>query len=150
MVNVEIKGNLKFPKEFVSQTDLLYIARSLFIPLLVQNIEDQMPITGGSYPPLEPSTIKSKIKTAIRSPSMALINTGRLLRSFRANKIDKNSVQIDIASDRANIGYYLQEEGVGKKNKHFNFFGISQGMEAEAMDYLKQKIGKVVSNFNGG
>ena len=149
MMKVEIKNSINFPKEFAGINDLLTIARSLFIPNLIQHIEDQETITGGSFPRLEESTIRRKTKSALRSPDMALIDTGRLLRSFQAKKQGKNAVILDIKRDRADIGYYLQVEGVGKKRKQFKFFGISEGMEADAMDYIKKKINDTCKAFNG-
>lgn len=165
-----MKSNISFDKNSLSfQNDLKFIADRLFIPSLQMYINQQTAITGGAYPPLEPETIKrksgqinkriftksGKLRATASSKiskvgltgfsSKTLIDTGKLISSFLSKKVGKSSVVIYLASDRADIGKYLQVDGVGKQNKRFNFFGISKNMEIDAIEYMKDKIKAVVS-----
>ena len=80
------------------------------------------------------------IATSALGSYKTLIETGELLRSFLFKKRGKDTVIIYLNSKRADIGKYLQIDGVGKKKKHFNFFGINSDMEAKAIQYMKNKI----------
>ena len=133
MINVSVKNNINFPK-INFQSDLVKIANEVIIPSLAANIDQQQSITGGSLPSLEESTIKYKQKKNLSDK--ILIATGKLRRSFMQRKQGANKVVIYMNSDRAEIGKFLQVDGVGKKKKHFNFFGISKEMEVNSMKLM--------------
>lgn len=139
MINVEIKNNIKFP-EFALQTDLMHIAQKIVIPWLQAGIESGVDLLGGAFPPNDPKTIKAK------GHSQVLIGKERKLRrSFQASNVGKNTVMINLTSDRAKIGYYLQD---GIRTKHgtqnYNFFGINNDMEDLAMNYLNEKVNEKI------
>lgn len=169
MITAETKFKAKFPS-FIFQKDLKYIADRIFIPIMQQNIHQQMTLDGGNFPPLEQSTaerksgaivkrtftqkgnlragVEKKIsKTGLTSfVSKTLIDTGKLVSSFFSAEKGTNQVIISLRGDRKEIGGYLQIEGVGKKKKKFNFFGISTRMQEEAIKYMQRKIKDLVRN----
>ncbi|RLC34039.1 hypothetical protein DRH14_03805 [Candidatus Shapirobacteria bacterium] len=138
MVNAQVKMNFRIPKVSV-QEDLLHIAQKIFIPYMQRGINRNSDIEGGSFPALAPSTIRRK------GHSDPLIETGKLRSAFRFKKKGKLEVLIDIKSNRAKIGKYLQIDGT-KSGKHFNFFGISRKMEDQAIMYMKKRIEKAIKN----
>lgn len=177
MIKVSVENKIHLPANLYVYDDLLYIANRIIVPLLVKGIDDQVTITGGSFPALEPATIERKSQKTLKSRAKAhktakkhganldmlskvvrgisnktLIDTGTLRKSFMVKKdfnLVQKAVEITINDDRKEIGGYLQIEGVGKKKKKFHFFGITDGMEKNAFDYMKKQIKKVTAKFNG-
>lgn len=139
------KGSIDFPEEIISQDDLAYLAERVFIPLLQKGIDLRTDIDGNSFPALEASTIKAK------GHDRPLIETGKLRISFISNAKGKNSVVITLKGNRYDIGKYLQIDGVRSRHgtKYFRFFGITEGMQHNAEEYLLAKIDKVADKFNG-
>lgn len=78
--------------------------------------------------------------------SLTLIETGKLIDSFQWANLEDNAILIYLDDDRAAIGGYLQVEGIGKKKKHFNFFGVNTEMEDNAIAYMKQRINEAISD----
>lgn len=175
MINFAVKTEIKFPNEILTQDDLLRIAEQLFIPTLQRGIDNGVGVDGAPLPAPEPSSIainrqktQSRIFTKsgnIRASAIAkigkvglegmgkkvLIDTGKLRRAFWSKKAGKNSVVVTIEGDRLDIGKALQIDGVRTKHgkKFYKFFGISDGMEISAKDYLKTRIAQACGAFNG-
>lgn len=174
MIKIAVNNNIHLPEEFFKRDDLIYIANRIIIPLLTKGIDDQRTITGGAFPPLEESTIarktgqtialkKKTMKTMMKQgkdygtigrtlqgiSSKTLIDTGKLRKSFDWWLKGNNGIVISIMMDRLEIGKFLQIDGVGRKKKKFHFFGISDGMQVNAISYLKKQIKKAVNKFNG-
>lgn len=139
MIHATVKSNIKFPK-FNFQNDLMNIAKKIFIPLMQSNIDSNRSITGGKFPNLEPATIRAK---GSRKP---LINTGTLRSSFRYKRKGKLAVMINLKATRSTIGKYLQIDGIRSKRgmKHFNFFGVTEGMRDDALSYMRSRIRKAI------
>lgn len=168
MISVSVKNNISFPKlEFPNE--LLRIANEIIIPDMANRIDRQVQVDGGSYPDLEESTkaIKSgqlqkriftksgKIRETVSKriekiglaglSSKTLINTGKLRISFLAKKSGKSKVIIYLNSIRADIGKFLQIDGVGKKKKKFLFFGISKNAEDNSIELMKKIISEKIN-----
>jgi hypothetical protein len=145
MIKAEIKGNISFPNEFITQGDLMDVAERLFIPMMQQGIDNREAIDGGSLPPL------SKVTIRIKGHDRPLIETGELRRSFYAIPQGKNVVKVSLTGDRYDVGRSLQIEGVrsGLGRKFFRFFGINPRMEQTAVNYMKAKVAEVIKKFNG-
>jgi len=145
MIKAEIKSNVVFPDEFITQGDLLEVANRVFIPMMVKGIDSRQAIDGGPMPTLSARTIK------IKGHDRPLIDKGELRRAFYAIKHGKNEVMVSILGTRYDIGRKLQIEGVksGHGKKFFRFFGINVGMEKSAVDFLTDKYRKVIRKFNG-
>lgn len=172
MINTTFESKINIPKFFLKD-DLKIIADRIFIPILQENIHNQVSLTGGALPALEPATIAKKRgdivkrtftkKGNIRSgalkkiaavglqgfSSKTLIESGKLVSSFFSKEKGKNTVVITINSARKEIARILQIEGVGKKRKTFNFFGISSRMEKGAIKYMKERIEQEIKNAKG-
>ena len=138
MIKASIKGELNFPPSFTMQSDLTHIATKIFVPFMQEAIDAGRGVDGARHPPLEPSTIRMK-----RGPQK-LIETGKLRVAFRTRKTGTDAVTIDLKANRAEIGEYLQIEGVGRKKKKFIFFGISTEMEKRAIDFMKSQVRKAI------
>lgn len=173
MIKTEFKSNIKFPKEFINQDDMSYIAERIFIPLMRNGITTGVGVDGMRFPePENKLRSQSKIlkrtftkKGNIRATAIGqiggkgllgfskkiLIDTGKLFASFRSKRSGKFTVKVELAGDRADVGKYLQIEGIKTKRgkKFYTFFGISDGMEKDAMQFAKDKISKVIGQFNG-
>lgn len=143
MSGITIKNNIKFPKIFL-RDDLKFIADRIFIPSIQRNIYAQVTLDEKPLPELEPSTVAIKKRKGLRPEK--LIAEGKLVRSFFSENKGQNAVIVTLNSDRKDIGGYLQLEGVGKKKKKFNFFGISSRMERDAINYLKKRIKEIIKN----
>ncbi len=143
MIQAKIINKINFP-EINLQSTLEEIANEVIIPDIVRGIDAGMAINGGSLPENEPATIKHK------GHSRQLIDTGELRNSFFYKTQGKNKVVISIESGRKNIGGYLQNDGVGKKNKHYRFFGISKDAYNKAMTYTNNKIKELTKSGNKG
>jgi hypothetical protein len=175
MIKAEIKSTIKFPKEFITQDDLSIIANNIVIPLLEYGIHSGVGVDGAPFPTPERSgvlstqrktqkqlfTKKGNIRaTAINKIEASgligfakkiLIDTGKLVRSFKSVKSGKYAINVKLAGDRADIGKFLQIDGVRTKHgkKFYNFFGITKGMEADAMAYANKKVNDACNKFNG-
>lgn len=137
MIKATINNTIKFPK-FVFTEDLEYIAEKYFIPYMQDGIDRDESINGGPFPALEKRTIEAKRRKGLRDDK--LIETGELRKSFKYRTEGATRVIIYLNDMRKDIGYYLQVVGVGKKKKHFNFFGISARMEQVAINHMKRKL----------
>jgi hypothetical protein len=132
-MKADVKTNFNMPKLDFSD-DLLLIADRIIVPNMQQGIHNGQQIDTSPFPPLEHSTLKYK-----KGPK-TLIETGTLLGSFVTKKQGKGSVLITLNASRKDIGKYLQIDGVGKKRKKFNFFGISNYAEDQAMKYMRKRV----------
>ena len=139
MINVSIENNLKCPV-FDFTDDLSNIAERIFIPIMQQNIENQVSIDGGSFPELDKKTIARKLR--LGQGDKTLIATRTLIESFYSSPIAQNRVVIALNYSRSEIGGYLQITGIRSKSgtKFFRFFGINQNMEDNAIEYMKARI----------
>ena len=145
MTTMTVKNSVKFP-EFTFQEDLSYIAERIFIPVMQQNIEDQISIDGSSFPDLDPKTIARKQKNG--QGDKTLIATRDLIKSFYSAVISPKTVIVALKFNRSAIGGYLQITGIRTKQgpKFFNFFGINTQMENNAVAYMKQRIKQAIQN----
>ena len=139
------------------------IADKIIRPDIRFGINRGIGIDGAPFPPLEPSTIAAKLgarKSARKtgglkqaglasSGKQTLVDTGTLRESFEQETIKRNHVRVRIGGDRAQVGYFLQIAGVGKKKKKFNFFGISQRAEFQAISKMKQSLKEILGAVNG-
>lgn len=175
-IKAEVKNNIKFPDVYVTQDDLMHIANQIFIPLLGAGIDYGIDIEGNKFPEPEQSTserksrnLKKRIFTKkgdIRASALkqisstglkgfakkVLVDTGKLRRSFKSKESGKNSVVVTLSGDRLDVGGYLQIDGIKTKNgkKFYKFFGITDGMQSDAMEYAKKKVAEACNKFNGG
>lgn len=142
LIDVKVKNNINFPNDLKADLDpeLYTIANKVVIPLLKDLIRTSTAVDGSPLPPLEPSTIKKK------GSSKQLIDTGLLLDSFMAYRGQKGSVIVRIKSGRRDVAEALQVDGVGKNNKRFFFFGLTDGMEKDCLDMMKDLLGKILKN----
>jgi hypothetical protein len=145
-IKAEIKSTIKFPDEYITQDDLMHVAEQIFIPMMQKGIDAGIDVEGNPFPPNAEATIKRK------GHRMVLIETGRLRRSFWAKPSGKTIVHVKLEGDRIDIGGYLQLDGIRTKSgkNFYKFFGITDGMEMDAMDYAKKRIAEVCKKFNGG
>ena len=167
MIMVSTKFNMNFPK-FSFQEDLKEVAKTIIIPQLAQGMDEQLSVNGSPYPALEPATmakkrgdilkrtftkkgnIRSGVHKTIGSVGLmgmsakTLFETGKLYRSFIYSTKGKLSVVVKINSERNEVGKALQIDGVGKKHKRFNFFGISSRMEESAMNLMAKKVKEAI------
>lgn len=144
MINFQIKNKIRFPSGFLFQKDLEHVASRIFIPVLKNNIDKEVDLQENAYPPLAESTIK--IKRAKGLSKKILTATSLLRNSFFHKPVGDKKVVVSIRSERKNIGNILQNQGVGKSRRKFNFFGISTRMEVEAIKYMKNKIKETIRN----
>jgi hypothetical protein len=111
-------------------------AMNVVIEDITRGIVNQVDITGGSFPALEPETIRRK------GHSMALIDKGLLYKPSTYSKLnqhrqDRAEIGVKPVSKskdtpRNEVGEHLQINGVKSKSglKKFYFFGISRDAEA--------------------
>lgn len=175
MIKAEVKSNIVFPKEFITQDDLTHIANKFFIPLLRDGIESGVGVDGAPFPQPEPSTVKrgnrniskriftnkgniraSAIGEISRSglagfSKKVLIDTGKLQKSFYSEDSGKMAVAVKINGERQEVGKALQIDGIKTKRgrKFYKFFGITDGMEKNAMEYAATKSKEICRKFNG-
>lgn len=143
MSGITVKNTIKFPDLYL-RDDLKFIADRIFIPYLETYINTQVGVDEKPLPDLEPSTIAIKKRKGLRLEK--LIAEGKLRRSFYSANKGQNAVIVTINAERKEIGGYLQLEGVGKKRKKFNFFGISSRMERDAIRYMKDRLKDLLKN----
>jgi len=142
MIKTEIKTKLNFPKEFITQNNLRFIAERIHIPAMQQGIHAGAAIDGGRFPQNEPETIKRK------GDNRPLIETGTLLASFIVKEQGKYKIVVTLGNERLDVGHYLQVEGINTKRgvKYYKFFGISKWAEVETLKYVAQIIKKAIEN----
>ena len=164
---IETKSRLtiKLPDLDFTQT-FKEIADKIIIPDIQLGINRSMGIDGKPFPALEPATVAGKtgarkkarkgggLKSAgvsgARGGSQQLVDTGELKdRSMESVQIARNHIRILIGPGRNKIAYYLQITGVGKKRKKFNFFGISQRAEFQAISKMRATLAKALGKVNG-
>jgi hypothetical protein len=134
-----MKTNVNFPKVDLSE-QLDYVAEKIVIPYMVEGLDFQVDIDGKPLPPLESATWKQK------KGKKKLIETGKLHRSFLKRRKARHSVVINLRKERDEVGYILQEKGVGRKKKRFKFFGIKKRAEIEAINYMRNEIERLLEN----
>ena len=141
MIKATLKSDMHLPK-FNFQKELLAVAQRIVIPMLAHNIDSNRDIEGKKFPELEPYTIRKK------GHSKPLIETGELRRSFEYKRKGNASVIIYINDTRNAIAERLQIKGVESKRgrKFFNFFGITEGMHADIMDFMRAKIKRAIDH----
>ena len=141
MIEATVRSNMQMP-QFNFQKELLAVAQRIVIPMLAKNIDDNRDIEGKKFPPLEPYTIRKK------GHARPLIDTGELRKSFEYKRKGNASVLIYINDERNAIAERLQIKGVESKRgrKFFNFFGITEGMHADIMDFMRAKIKRAIEN----
>lgn len=159
-VTVTIKlPDLDFTKELED------IAKNIILPDIRYGINTSVGIDQKPFPSLEPSTIKAKerarrgakkkggvIKMGMagaRGGAQQLVDTGEMRdNSMFAEKVKQNHVRIGFTASREKIAYILQEVGVGKKRKQFNFFGISQRSEFQAIAKIQSALKAALARIN--
>ena len=151
MAKTTVKLNLNFPK-FTLQDDLLDIAQKIIITDIVSRMYAQKDISGNSYNSLSEGTKKARNRKG--QGFNVLLATKQLSRSFKASKFKKNSVRIQPTGSRSNSGIgnkrlseILQFEGVRSKafgNRTFEFFGISDEAERDAIAFEKIRVKKAI------
>ena len=149
--------NLDFTETFEE------IAEKIIRPDMRFGINRGIGIDGAPFPALEPSTLAAKLgarssarksgglkKSGLASSGkQTLVDTGQLRDSFESEKVKRNHIRIRIGGNRQQVGYYLQVAGVGKAKKKFNFFGISQRAEFQAIAKMMQTLKKALGDING-
>lgn len=143
MLKSKISGTIAIPE--IDLTDSIkHIGNKIIIPLLQDGIDTNTDINGNRFPPVENSTLRAKRKKG--HGDQTLVDEGLLIDSFRFRKRGKSGGEIFIKDSRKDIANRLQINGVGRKKKKFKFFGISDGMEKEAHDYLEGEIKEKIRN----
>lgn len=140
MIKAEIKNNLKVPKIFFKE-DLKYVAERIIVPIMQENIENQVALNGSPLPPNDPKYTARKVKKGL-SPKI-LIATGKLRRDFMIQDSGAYGVKIKIQSERSKIGGYMMD--LGKV-----FFGISTRMEKNAIAYMKNRLKEILAGAKAG
>ena len=141
MIKATIKSDINLPK-FNFQKQLLLVAQRIVIPMLAHNIDSNRDMEGKKFPPLEPYTIMKK------GHSRPLIDKGKLRSSFQYKRRGNASVMIYINDERNEIAKKLQIKGVDSKRgrKFFNFFGITEGMHADIMSFMRAQIKRAIEH----
>lgn len=132
-----IKSDIKFPK-LNMQKQLEHIGERIVIPMIVKGIDTRTDLDGSKFPVLHPKTIKRK------GHDRPLVETGELRRAPFIRRAGQNKVLVSLLGTRRQIADYLQNDGVGKSRKKFEFFGISKKMEAFALNYVRAEIGRMI------
>ena len=144
MIKIETKFKMNVPN-FDFSDDLMEVARTGFIPIMQKNMESSTAIDGSTLPPNAPATLKRKaVKNHGNKP---LFDTGKLFSSFIAIAMGKNKVMVTLASERKNIGSYLQYDGVVSRMgiNFYRFFGVNKEMELSARDFMNRKVGERIN-----
>lgn len=136
-MKVDIIGTLDFP-DVVLQPELRKIAKKVVIPLLKEGILTGTDIRGRSFPKLSVATKKRK------GHSRPLQDEGILFESFKAKKDGEQGIIVYIKRQRKKIAKYLQIDGIGKAKKKFEFMGVTEGMEKDAMAMMQKFIKKYI------
>lgn len=148
-LKIKIKTKIKFPTNFDFTSELQSIARKVIIPLIKAGIETGTDIFGKRFPELEESTRKSKQRRG--ADHRALIDTTELYNSFTYRVKGRNRVLVFIKPSgtpaRNEVAKYLQIEGVGRKKKKFHFFGVTDGMERDALVLMYKRLTRLLKNW---
>jgi len=141
MIKATVKSDINLPK-FNFQKELLLVAQRIVIPMLAHNIDSSRDIEGKKFPPLEPYTIRKK------GHAKPLIETGALRSSFKFKRKGNASVLVYINDERNEIAKNLQIKGIDSKRgrKFFNFFGITEGMHADIMSFMRAQIKRAINH----
>ena len=141
MIKATIKSDINLPK-FNFQKELLLVAQRIVIPMLAHNIDSSRDIEGKKFPPLEPYTIRKK------GHAKPLIETGALRSSFKFKRKGNASVLVYINDERNEIAKNLQIKGIDSKRgrKFFNFFGITEGMHADIMSFMRAQMKRAINH----
>jgi hypothetical protein len=139
MIAITTKFNMNFPK-FQFQEDLRVVANRIIIPIIAENIDNQVSLNESPLPPNSLKYTAYKRKKGLSD--QILIATGKLRTSFFSKDKGKNSVIITLKNERKRIGGYLEDMG-----KHF--FGISTRMEESAMNYMNKRVKESIDDARG-
>lgn len=137
-LSFRIKKNFNIPTHFDFSSELKTIARKVIIPSIQSGMKKNIDITGKKFPNLEESTKRMKFKKYAHA--RPLFADQELINAFVYKARGTNKVIVYIKTIRNKIAEYLQIEGVGKKKKKFKFFGITDGMEQDAMSIMNRKL----------
>ena len=165
MIKAKVTMTVKLPDLDFTRT-FEEAARDVIIPDMRLGINRGIGVDGQQFPPLEPSTIARKtgarkkarrgggtLKAAGlaggRGGSQTLVDQGVLREAFEYERVGVNHVRIFIGALRAEIGKFLQVDGVGRKRKKFNFFGISQRAEFQVIAKMRARLGEILRKSNG-
>lgn len=164
-LEASVRSRFKLPDlDFSKQ--LKNIADKIILTDIRFGINRSVGVDNQAFPVLEPATIARKAgvrQTARKSGGFAkagvsgahggsqpLVDTGRLSKeSMNSFQVERNHIRISIDPSRSQIAYFLQVEGVGKKKKKFNFFGISQRAEFQAISKMKEALKGSLAKING-
>jgi hypothetical protein len=165
MIQVSAKMRIKLPDLDFTQT-FQEIARDIICPDMRGGINRGIGIDNAPFPALEPATVASKAGARKRAQkagtltqaglaggrkgTQTLVDQGILRESFEYETVSKNHIRIFVGALRANVAKYLQIDGVGNKKKKFNFFGISQRAELQAIAKMKGKLREALARSNNG
>ena len=139
MIKANVNFKFKVPN-FDFSKELKFIAERIIIPDIAGHIQQGDSIEGVRYPPLADITIK------IKGHANPLIGEERRLFSsstYHTIGQGKNKLIIRIKAIRAEIGKFLQIDGVKSKQygkRYFKFFGVSKEAEREAIGFMAGKI----------
>ena len=163
-VQVKTSVKIKLPKLDFTKV-LQEVAEKIVIPDMRLGINRSVGIDQKPFQPLEASTLarKSGVRKSAKSKgglgkvglaggrggTQTLVDTGALRESFASHRIKTNHVRINIGPEREQVGYFLQVAGVGRKKKKFNFFGISQRAEFQAISKMKKALTDALKAVNG-
>lgn len=134
MIALKVKFDPKFP-EINFQEELKVVARDIIIPIMQQNIENQVSLNEGILKPNDPKYTAWKAKKGL--DQRILIAKGDLRSSFIYKAKGKRSVIVTLKAKRLLIGRYLEEMGK-------SFFGVSTRMKQSAMNYMKKRIKDII------
>lgn len=125
------------------------VASKIIIPDMRFGINRSIGIDNKPFPELEPVTVKQKAKRkAPRGGTQQLVDTGQLRDAFTHSKRKRNHVRIRIKGERSEISKYLQVDGVGKRKKKFNFFGVSQRAELQSISLMGSRLKRIIAGVN--
>jgi hypothetical protein len=140
---MDVQDNINLPKVLLKE-DLRYVANRIIVPVIEQNIDNQIALDGNALPKNEPATLRAKARKG--QGAKTLIAESKLKRDFLVSDNGPYSIKITIHPERKLIAKYLQIDGIKTKKgkKYFNFFGISTRMESSAMAYIKRRIKEII------
>lgn len=165
VIKASVRMTVKLPDLDFTRT-FEEISRDVIIPDMRLGINRGIGIDGAQFPPLEQSTLDRKSgarkkarrgggslqKAGLagsRGGSQTLVDKGVLRESFEYERVGVNHVRIFIGAIRAEVGKFLQIDGVGKKKKRFKFFGISQRSEFQAVAKMRARLAEILRKSNG-
>ena len=147
MIVAKIRGKVRFPVLNLDK-ELKYISDRIIIPLIQTGIHKSMDVEGRSLPHLETNTVRMKRKKGLPSPHQPLVAMGILRNSFKSRRGGMNRRTVYINDRRRDIARYLQIDGIRSRagRKFFKFFGVTEGMEKDALLYLRTIIKRKLKN----